>query len=218
MKKFSVMDLGLLLIWALPAIYLLNSYNQLPNEVPTHYDISGKANGYSSKNTFLIIELLLMGVAGFTYFLVRFIPVFDPKKQAKYSDTTYYKLAAGLVVFLTAMSLIIIYAALNNGFKIENFLLPIISLLFVFIGNLMNSIKPNYFAGIRTPWTLESEDNWRATHRLAGKLWVIGGIILTFCLIFLPTNIKNIVFMIAIGAFVLVPIAYSFYHFKQKQQ
>ncbi len=218
MKKFSVNDIALLLIWVSPAIYLFYGYNLLPQNVPTHYDINGNVNGYSSKGAFIGIQLFLMGISCFTYFLVRFIPVFDPKKQAKYSDDTYYKLAAGLVVFLTALSLVIIYAALNNGFKIEQFLFPIVSLLFVFIGNLMNSIKPNYFAGIRTPWTLESEDNWRATHRLAGKLWVIGGIILTICLLVLPTQIKNIVFMVAIGVFVLVPVCYSYYYFKQKQQ
>lgn len=218
MKKFSVNDIALLLIWVSPAIYLFYSYNQLPQNVPTHYDINGNVNGYSSKGAFIGIQLFLMAISCFTYFLLRFIPVFDPKKQAKYSDDTYYKLAAGLVVFLTALSLVIIYAALNNGFKIEQFLFPIVSLLFVFIGNLMNSIKPNYFAGIRTPWTLESEDNWRATHRLAGKLWVIGGIILTICLLVLPTQIKNIVFMVAIGVFVLVPVSYSYYYFKQKQQ
>ena len=218
MKKFTVIDIGLLLIWALPAIYLFYSYNLLPQEVPTHYDINGKVNGYSSKSNFIGIELFLIALSAFTYFLVRFIPVFDPKKQAKYSDITYYKLAGGLVVFLTAISLIIIYAALNNGFRIDRFLLPIVSLLFVFIGNLMNSIKPNYFAGIRTPWTLESEDNWRATHRLAGRLWVIGGIILTICLFFLPAGIKNTVFMVAIGTFVVVPVTYSYYYFRIKQQ
>ena len=61
-------------------------------------------------------------------------------------------------------------------------------LLFAFMGNLMHNIKPNYFAGVRTPWTLEDPDTWRATHRLAGKLWFGGGIFVTIAVLVLPVE------------------------------
>lgn len=58
---------------------------------------------------------------------------------------------------------------------------PLIGLLFVFLGNVMYSLKPNYFAGIRVPWTLDSDDNWKATHRVAGIVWFAGGLLFLIC-------------------------------------
>ncbi len=67
----------------------------------------------------------------------------------------------------------------------------------------MHSIKPNYFAGMRTPWTLEDNDTWRATHRLAGKLWFAGGIILTIIALLLPAETGAIVFMSLVAVLVI---------------
>ncbi|HTD42217.1 MAG TPA: SdpI family protein, partial [Mucilaginibacter sp.] len=93
--------------------------------------------------------------------------------------------------------------------------LPVVGLLFAFIGNIMHSIKPNYFAGVRTPWTLEDDDTWRATHRLAGKLWFTGGIALTIAVLLLPVKAGMIVFMSMIAILVLIPVIYSYIYYKK---
>jgi uncharacterized membrane protein len=77
----------------------------------------------------------------------------------------------------------------------------------------MNSIKPNYFAGVRTPWTLEDPDTWRSTHRLAGRLWFVGGICLTIAMLLLPNKTGMVVFFIIIAILVLIPIIYSYIYY-----
>jgi uncharacterized membrane protein len=81
----------------------------------------------------------------------------------------------------------------------------------------MNSIKPNYFAGVRTPWTLEDPDTWRSTHRLASKLWFFGGIGLTIAVLLLPNKAGMIVFLSIVGILVLIPVIYSYLYYKKHQ-
>lgn len=109
------------------------------------------------------------------------------------------------------------YATVHHGLKLDKVLLPLIGLLLAFIGNMMHSIKPNYFAGVRTPWTLENEDNWRSTHRLAGKLWFIGGITITFLTLLLPAKIATVVFISGAVSLSLIPVVYSYVYFKKHQ-
>lgn len=78
----------------------------------------------------------------------------------------------------------------------------------------MHSIKPNYFAGLRTPWTLEDPDNWRATHRLAGKMWFAGGLVLAVLVLLLPLKAGLIAFMSVMFVIIIIPIIYSYRYFK----
>ena len=133
----------------------------------------------------------------------------------KYGEATFQKLALGLVLFLAALNIAITYATIDNNFAVGKLILPVVGLLFAFIGNIMNSIKPNYFAGVRTPWTLEDPDTWRSTHRLASKLWFIGGISLTIAVLLLPGKAGIIVFFIIITILVLIPVIYSYIYYKK---
>jgi uncharacterized membrane protein len=217
MKKFTWLDGAAMVVWILPAVYLMFAYSSLPQTVPIHFDSNGNANGYSSKNGFLMIQLALLGVPALVYLLLKFLPAIDPKKQVKYGEATFQKLALGLVVFLSAINIVIIFAAVHHGFNVGKLILPLIGLLFAFMGNIMNSIKPNYFAGFRTPWALENEDNWRATHRLVSKVWFTGGILITILVLFLPAETGSIVFACIVSVMVLVPFIYSYMYFKKHQ-
>jgi uncharacterized membrane protein len=86
---------------------------------------------------------------------------------------------------------------------------------------MMNSIKPNYFAGFRTPWALENEDNWRATHRLVSKVWFAGGILITIFTLILPSGPATIVLLCLVAVMTILPYSYSYRYFKKhslKQQ
>jgi uncharacterized membrane protein len=216
-KKFTYLDGAALVVWLLPAVYLFFIYSSLPALVPMHYGINGKVDRFGSKSEFLFFQWIMMGAPALVYLLLKFLPFFDPKKQVKYGESTFQKLAFGLVIFLTALNIVIIFATVHRGFQVGKLLFPIIGLLFAFMGNIMNSIKPNYYAGIRTPWTLESEDNWRATHRLAGKIWFTGGIILTLLMLFLPPKAGTIFFTSCVLIMALIPVVYSFVYFKKHQ-
>jgi uncharacterized membrane protein len=217
MKKFTLLDGAALVVWLLPAVYLYFIYPTLSQTVPVHYGLNGTIDRYGTKNEFLAGPLILIGVSVLVYLLLRFLSAIDPKKQIKYGQETFQKLALGVVIFLAALNVAIIFATVHRGFQLHKLMFPIIGLLFVFLGNIMNSIKPNYFAGIRTPWTLESEDNWRATHRLASKIWFAGGIILTIAMLFLPAKAGTIFFISCVAIMVLIPVIYSFVYFKKRQ-
>jgi uncharacterized membrane protein len=217
MKKFTLLDGTALVVWLLPAVFLWIIFPALPQTVPVHYGLNGTVDRYGSRAEFLIGPLILIGVSALVYLLLKFLPAIDPKKQIKYGQSTFQKLALGLVVFLAVLNIGIIYATVHRGFQIDKLLFPVIGLLFAFLGNMMNSIKPNYFAGIRTPWTLESEDNWRATHRLAGKIWFVGGIVLAIAMLILPPAAGTIIFTSCVLVMALIPVVYSFVYFKKHQ-
>lgn len=217
MKKFTYMDLAALVIWLLPAAYLTNIYSSLPATVPMHYGMDGKVNRYGDKSELIVLVSVLLFVGLLVYLLMKFLPSIDPKKQVKYGGETFRKIAFGIVLFVSALNIAILYAALHQNLPIDKIILPIIGLLFAFMWNMMNNIKPNYFAGVRTPWTLESEDNWRATHRVAGKLWFIGGIVLTIATLLLPSIAATIVFTSSILVLTFIPIIYSYVYYKSHQ-
>ena len=154
-------------------------------------------------------------MSAFVYLLLKFLPAIDPKKYVKYGEATFQKLALGMVFFMTVVTIALSFATINHSFDVGKTVLPFAGLLFAFMGNIMHSIKPNYFAGVRTPWTLEDDDTWRATHRLAGKLWFIGGVLLTIAVLLLPVKAGLIVFMSMIAILVLIPIVYSYIYYKK---
>jgi len=214
MKRFNKLDLAALVIWLLPLAYLLYVFPTLPATVPVHFGLNGTPDRYGTKNEFLIGPLVLMGVSVFVYFLLKFLPAIDPKKAVKYGDSTFQKIGIGIVLLMAVVSIGIMLATVDKTFRVDKFILPAVALFFAFMGNLMHSIKPNYFAGLRTPWTLEDPDNWRATHRLAGKLWFAGGLILAVLMFLVPVKAGFITFMSGIFVIVIVPVVYSYRYFK----
>ena len=215
MKKFNSMDLAALVLWLLPVVYVGYIYSSLPESVPVHFGLEGKPDRYGSRGEFLATQAIVMGVSAIVYLLLKFLPAIDPKKYVKYGESTFQKLALSLVMFLAAMGIAIAYAAVSRSFEVGRLILPVVGLLFAFIGNIMNSIKPNYFAGVRTPWTLEDPDTWRATHRLASKLWFVGGIGLTIAVLLMPNKAAMIVFLSIISVLVLIPVVYSYVYYKK---
>jgi uncharacterized membrane protein len=217
MKKFTYMDLAALVVWVLPAAYLASVYNALRAIVPVHYGISGQVDRYGNKSEMILLMCILLFTSLLVYLLLKFLPAIDPKKQVKVGEENFRKIGFAVVLFLSALNIAIIYATVHHGFAIDKLILPLAGLFFAFMGNMMNSIKPNYFAGIRTPWTLENEDNWRTTHRLAGKLWFVGGIAVTIATLLLPATSATIVFMCGLAVLTLVPVVYSYIYFRNHQ-
>ncbi len=214
MKKLSLIDISAIIVWLLPLCYLAYLYPTLPSSVALHYNMQGKVDNYGPKSTFLVVQFILLCVAALVYLLLRFIPGIDPKKNLKYSLKTFQKVALAIVIFMAALTIIFTYATAHHGVNVDRLIFPVIGLLFVFMGNVMHSIKPNYFVGIKTPWTLENPDNWRATHMLAGKLWFIGGIILTILMLFLSAPANFYAFLIITVILGLVPVVFSYKYFK----
>jgi uncharacterized membrane protein len=215
MNKFSRIDATVLLIWLLPLLYLFKVLPTLPETVPVHFGGDGKPDRYGSPAEFGTGISIVSFVALAVYFLVKFLPSIDPKKAAKLPQATFNKIAVVVILFLSVINCAIIYATANNGFNITKLIIPMMGLLFAFLGNLMYNIKPNYFAGIRTPWTLESEATWKATHRLAGKLWFFGGLIVAISTLFITGSIGFIIFISITTIITIIPVVYSYIYFKK---
>jgi uncharacterized membrane protein len=219
MKKTSLPGtLLIIIIICIPGIYAVSVYSSLPEIIPIHFNLKGDPDGYANKKSLWFVMLLMAGVSAGVYLLIKNLPKIDPKKAAGQSPEVYHKIAFALVVFLSAISLAIVYSSVSGSFRINQLVLPLMGLLFAVLGNYMHSIKPNYFVGFRTPWALESEDNWRKTHHLVSKLWVPGGLIITIGGLLLPFTAGFIFTFAIVIPMVIIPGVFSYRYFKKHQK
>lgn len=201
----------LVLVLLIPAIYLLSVWNDLPSQVPMHYDVSGQVDRYGSKMELLAFSA---GVPLGVYLLFLVIPMIDPKGKIKAMGNKFFQLKLVILIALSAISFYSIYSSLPGAEFKPSLLFVILGLLFAFLGNYFQSVRPNYFIGIRTPWTLENETVWRDTHRLGGRIWTVGGLIIAVTGLFIEPAQFLYFFTGIIAIMVLVPVIYSFTRFK----
>lgn len=209
------------LIWLValvPAAYVAVIWNKLPDKIAMHFDINGDPDRYGNKTELVGVTLLLFAISIGVYYLMVNINRIDPKRYAQENSPRFQKIGFAVAVFLSALTTFIIYSATHHGTHMNiNLVLAGVSILLAVIGNYMPNLKPNYFAGMRLPWTLENPDNWRATHALAGKIWFLGGLGLSVICFLLPQKAAFIVFITTVMGMVLIPAVYS-WRFYQKQK
>lgn len=196
----------------LPLMYLTVVWNRLSAQVPTHFDADGQPNGFSSKMGFLVLILVIsLG----QYPLLKLLPKLDPSK--KLNSTSYDRIRLTVSIFLTILSCMLVYLAHTNltGSSLNTLLLSTISLLLAALGNVILTVPQNYFVGIKTPWTLASETNWRMTHRLGGRLWLVGGTLCFLGTLLLPNAWKLPVFLTLVSIMIVVPVGYSYNLFRK---
>lgn len=183
------------------------AYPQLPEQVPSHWNFAGQVDGYSGAwaGAFLL-PLIILGV----YILFWLIPRIDPKK-ANYlkMGRVFWIASTTLVVFLSAMYWGTIAVALGYFETLPRWYFSGIGIIFILLGNYFGKIKFNYTFGIRTPWTLANEEVWAKTHRFAGPIWIVGGMLMVLAGV-LPAVWTAPLFGIVIGLIAVVPMAYSY--------
>jgi uncharacterized membrane protein len=217
MKSTSLKEiLVVAFLIGLPFVYLGSIYESLPATIPTHFNYKGEADGTGEKSTLIVVSIFMSCVSIFTYLMVKNANKIDPKKTSQ-SPELLQKIAYMIIVFLSAILLVIIQSAKTGSMKSNQFLMPLIGLLFAGLGNFMHSIKPNYFIGLRLPWTLEDPENWRKTHQIGSKLWMLGGIIIAVCSPFMPTAAGFIFSMIVLLVMIVYPIVFSYRLFKKSK-
>jgi uncharacterized membrane protein len=214
MKTYSK-EIPLWVLILLPYAYLATVWKKLPDRVPTHFSMEGIPNDWSDKSTLLILPGLVgLGI----YLLMLFIPSLDPKKKIQEMGGKYYTFRLMLGLFI---SLILTYGlCLSSGgaFKNPYMMFALIGAFFAMLGNYFQTIRPNYFIGIRTPWTLENENVWKKTHRLGGQIWMAGGAIIVILSLMIYNNQSFMFFFLAIIAcMVLIPIVYSYMLFQKER-
>jgi uncharacterized membrane protein len=190
------------------------AYPQLPEKIISHWDFNGQPNGWSTKEfQSIFFPALLVAI----YALFSFMPRLDPKGERYQDFADAYLMMRNSILFVLA----IVFAATtfsNLGYPINigGTVAGAIGFLMMFMGNYFGKLKRNWFVGIRTPWTLSSENVWNKTHRLGGRLFMIWG----FCLIFAPWLPSTIAFIILIGGVTIVVawvFVYSYLLYKKEK-
>lgn len=194
----------------LPIVVGLILWDKIPDRVATHWNISGEVDGWSSK-PFAVFFLPLIVLA--LHWLCVLGSSFDKKNKGQ------NKKAMGLVLWICpVVSLFTSGLTYSSamGIKVNVILLGmcLIGVVFIIIGNYMPKIKQNYTLGIKIPWTLKSEENWNATHRFCGKIWVGGGFLYLIGA-FLGKIAAIILLAVVLPVLVIVPCIYSYIYYKK---
>ena len=192
------------------------AYPKLPAKVPSHWGITGQVDGWTNPlGHALGIPAMMLGM----YLLFLLIPVFEPRREHFHQSMGFYQMIRNVMMaFLLFMFLITTWVAVTGQpLRIDVIVPMAVGVLFILIGNYLHQIKSNFFMGIRTPWTLSSETNWKKTHHLGGYMFVIGGL-LFFTTPIWPTPLNFYIPMIGISLAGLVPIMYSYLLFHQDQK
>jgi uncharacterized membrane protein len=214
--KSNTKNLGLaLLLIAAPLVYAAYVYPNLPDTIPTHFNISGEADAYGGKDSIFLGPGIMAVVGIFVFILLSNIKSIDPIRYKSADDGLYKKFALFTVAFLSMISFIIVFSASSHAIAIGKLLLPALGLFFAGFGWYMPKIHQNYFAGFKLPWTLENENNWNETHKLAGKIWMYGGFAQAVATLFLPNVAGFIVFFSITFIMVIIPTVFSYRMFKR---
>jgi len=218
MNKF-IKEFVLWILILLPIIYLASIWQNLPEIVPTHFSNGGVANGWSHKSTLIYITC---GLGVGIYLIMLVIPIIDPriiKYQSGFNNKFryYYNIRFIITFFIALITTFLIYSSNGGSFKNPNIHLLIIGTIFAILGIIMKTIEPNNFIGMRTPWAMESDYNWKKTHQLASPIWFWGGIILDACPFISPHKpVTPFIVLGIVAILVIVPFVYSYIVYRKE--
>jgi immunity protein, SdpI family len=189
-------------------------WTRLPDRVPVHWDSHGTVNGYGSRFAgALMLPAAMLGL----WLLLRVLPRIDPRRAnyAKFADT-YDLIVNSLVALFLVMHLALLASALGWPVSMERVAPVLVGLQFLILGNALPRARPNWWFGIRTPWTLSNDRVWARTHRIAGYLLAGAGAVLLLIGAFAPTSLA---FALGVGAVVAASVGslvYSYFAWRQE--
>jgi len=190
------------------------AYSSLPPTVATHWNLRGTPDGFSSRLVAVAIgPFVIVGIT----LLFNVLPKLDPRREnyARFLST-YWLFANAVIAFLLIPHGMVIATGLGYPVRIDRLMPLFIGLLFVVIGNYLARVEPNWFVGIRTPWTLSSDKVWRKTHRTGGWLMVIGGLALATGA-FLPGSALLPLLIGTVVVVAVIPIVLSYVLWKRER-
>ena len=198
------------LIMLIPIVAGLLLWNRLPDPMPSHWDIHGNIDGWSSK-TFSVFGLPALMLA------LQWVCVFASTTDPKYKNynTKMLKLVLWICPAISLiMNLMVYCAALGYSVPVETIMPLLVGVMFIVIGNWLPKCPQTYTMGIKLPWTYASEANWNATHRFGGKVWVAGGIVTMLTAFFGSFWLL----MVILALMVIAPTVYSYLYFRKHEK
>jgi len=190
------------------------AYPRLPASVAAHWNLRGVPDDYSSRFwAVAVMPLVILGMTG----VFAVLPKMDPRREnyAKFLDS-YWLIANAILVFMGLAHLATLANGLGYTVQIDLQHPLGVGVLLALLGNYLARVEPNWFIGIRTPWTLSSDTVWRKTHRTGGWLFVIGGIVIAAGA-FAPRNALLSLFVATIVVVTLIPVVQSYVLWRREQ-
>lgn len=175
----------------------------MPDQLPTHWNFQGQADDYSSKFQAMV---MIQGFLVLMNLFLCFMLDNDPKNERQNNFLmTLTKLS--MPIMMIVIYVITILAGLGRGVNTSVIISLLMGILFIAIGNYMPKVKRNYTVGIKLPWTLNSDENWRRTHRLGGICFILMGL----CFFATPFVKSELIIFIPIAIVLVLPMIYSYY-------
>ncbi|WP_071458727.1 SdpI family protein [Bacillus massilinigeriensis] len=203
-----------LILIGLTALVWIFAYPKLPDQIPGHWGLNGEVDRYDSKFVSMLSQL---GILVLLYVTMAFLPKIDPRKaNYRFFSKSYSIIMNALLAIFFAINMLVILSALGTSIPISELAPTVLGVVFIMMGNYFQQVRSNFFIGIRTPWTLSSEDVWKKTHRLSGKLFFAGGILLIL-VTFLPDKMESIALFSIISVMLIVPYVYSYLLFSKEK-
>lgn len=197
----------------LPFLYYFLVRVHLASRIPTHFDLQGKPNGYMPPGAFLEFLLVLNGGS---YLLLLLLPRIDPRR-ANYNlfRSTYFMIR--FIICLLLSTLGILTLMMGTGLKIDmnRILLLLLMTFFLILGNFLGKVRPNWFVGIRTPWTLSSERVWRQTHQISGRLLFFSSLFGFLLALWMKKPSITLLIPAVLGIGLILPACYSYFLFRK---
>jgi uncharacterized membrane protein len=185
-------------------------YPGIPEQVPSHWNVHGEVDGYMPKPWGVVVLPL---AAILVFMVMRLIPVISPKgyRTEPFANVMHIFQVA-MVGFMSLVAILVLLEASGVNVHLNKVIFGALGSLFIVIGNYFGKIRKNFFLGIRTPWTLASDEVWARTHRIGGRLFVLYGVIM---LAGMFVMVPPVVFLVMVGVIVLVPVVYSYVAYKR---
>jgi uncharacterized membrane protein len=202
MHRANVLSLGLV-IAAFAMAFML--YGRLPESIPTHWNAGGVVDRYTPKPWGPFVLPLGMAAA---YLMLVIVPRISPEGfRVTRFQGVFEGLQLALVAFLFLLNALVLLASLGSPVPMARVVPAGTGLLLMVVGNYMGKFTKNFFCGIRTPWTLASDEVWLRTHRLGGRLFVLaGGVVLVSGLL----GGGPVPLLAAVAVAAVTPVVYSY--------
>ena len=190
-------------------------YGTLPDQIPIHFDYRWEVDGYGPRSMALLLGILPFGMC----ILMDVLPKIDPKWNQRKQDKIYEKLTYVLVFMFIFLNWVTLLLATGLKINVRVFASLILGLMFIVLGNYMPKIKPNYFMGVKTPWTLSNDVTWRKTHRVSGYIFVLYGILCMMSSMFVSKYFGYLLMSVMLfGVIVMFVYSYLVYQNEMKKK
>ena len=212
MKQTGTRIVSLLFVIAMLAIAAW-IYPHLPAQTPSHWDADGNVNGWTPRFWAAAIwPLTMFGLAA----MFAVLPIISPRKfEIKPFAHNYGIIVLATLGFMLVVGTVALLAGAGHHVSVQLVAPVAVGALLMVMGNFMGKFRKNFFVGIRTPWTLTSDLVWERTHRLAGWLfvlaglvWIVGGLL----------HASITILVVAVVAAGFIPMVYSYFLYRRVER